>query len=108
MRSKGRVIEIVGEGSDDVRWLDFISANAASGGEGSTSITLREEPRAIEVWEEFLHGTQVKCGINVGTSDRAETIRAEIHVKEFMIAHRRLIGITAADVEVLKALLAGH
>lgn len=107
MRSKGREIVIAGEGTDELRLLDFMGANANAGGEESTHIILRGGPRVIEVWEEFLHGTQVRCKINKRTTERTEVVRAEIHVKRFMIRHRRLIGISEGDAAILEALLAG-
>jgi hypothetical protein len=103
MRSKGRDIQIAGEGTEELRLLDAMSANANVGGELLVHILLREEPRVIEVWEEFLHGTQKKCGI----IERLGIREAEIHVKRFMIRHRRLIGIWDGDIRILEALVKG-
>jgi hypothetical protein len=103
MRSKGRSIQIAGEGTDELRLLDAMSANTNVGGELLVHILLREEPRVIEIWEEFLHGTQKKCGI----IERLGVREAEIHVKNFMIRHRRLIGISDEDIRILDALMEG-
>ena len=103
MRGKGREIQIAGPGSEELRYLDYMGANANVGGESYTSIILRDDPRQIEVWEEFLHGTQWRCGIIRGTSDLG---RAEIHVKEFMIRHATLIGIIEEDRTILNSMLA--
>jgi len=62
---------------------------------------LREDPRLLEVWEEFLHGTQFRAGI----IKRMGETEAEIHVKQFMRLHARLIGLTGGDVAVLADLL---
>jgi hypothetical protein len=101
MRSKGRSIQIALEGTEELRFLDLWPANASVGGELMTDILLREEPRLIEVWEEFLHGTQKKCGI----IEKLGFNQAEIHVKRFMIRHHRLIGILEEDVRILEALM---
>ncbi len=47
--------------------------------------------------EEFLHGTQSRLGIvdKLGRDD------AETHVKDFMIRHRKLLGLSDEDVEIL-------
>ena len=99
MREKGRRIEFVEEGSDELRWLDFIGSNANVGGEDVDHILLRSEPRIIEVWEEFLHGTQNKCGL---IADTVAMKKAEIHVKRFMVRHRHLIGISGEDAAILE------
>jgi hypothetical protein len=96
---KGRAIE----GSDDLRYLDFLCANANVGGERLTHILLRENPRVLEVWEEFLHGTQYRCGL----IEKLGVAGAEIHVKEFMIRHQRLLGLSDNDVAILSRMLNG-
>ncbi len=101
--AKGRQVEFALEGSDELRYLDSRSANANVGGPKLTHILLREEARSIEVWEEFLHGTQSRCGV----IDRLGHEDAEIHVKEFMIRHHRLLGLRDDDVALLSTLLKG-
>jgi hypothetical protein len=103
MKSKGRDLQIAVEGTEELRFLNFMSANANVGGELMTNILLRIEPRVIEVWEEFLHGTQKRCGI----IEKLGVYQAEIHVKKFMLRHRRLIGISDGDVRILEALMEG-
>jgi hypothetical protein len=100
---KGRVIAFAREGSDDLRYLDSKAGNANVGGATLEHILLREDARTIEVWEEFLHGTQYRCGV----IDRLGFDGAEVHVKEFMIRHQRLMRLSAEDVEVLGRLLKG-
>ena len=89
IRAKGRTIELVAEGSEELRLLDTMGANANVGGESMTHILLRADPRKIEILEEFLHGTQLKSGV----LDALDWREAEAHVKIFMIRHRRLLGI---------------
>jgi hypothetical protein len=103
MRGKGRRIEFVEEGSEELRWLDFMGVNANAGGEKLDHILLRAEPRIIEIWEEFLHGTQKRCGL---IADTVAMKQAEIHVKRFMIRHRRLIGISGEDAAILEQMAA--
>ena len=66
-----------------------------------TDILLRQDPRKIEVLEEFLHGTQKRNGL----IDKIGVDAAEIHVKEFMIRNQKLLGISPEDVEILKQML---
>jgi hypothetical protein len=51
----------------------------------------------------FLHGTQLKQGI----IERLGIKGAESHVKDFMIRHAKLLGISSKDVDVLKDMLGG-
>ncbi len=99
MRRKGRVIEFAEAGSEALRYLDTMKANANVGGELLTNILIRGDVRTIEIWEEFLHGTQKKCGL---IDDSVATTSAEIHVKRFMIQHRRMIGISEEDSSLLE------
>ncbi len=103
-RRKGRTIVIAKEGSEELRFLRYFGANANAGGERLTHIILLEDPRKIEVLEEFLHGTQMRIGI----VDREGVLYAEIHVKRFMLRHRRLLGISEADAQVVRAMLGGR
>ena len=65
-------------------------AIANVGGPNMTDILLRPNATKIEVLEEFLHGTQYKAGI----IDRLGLQGSEIQVKEFMLNHQRLLGIS--------------
>lgn len=86
-------------GSEVLRYLDLMEVNANVGGESMNHFLLRADPRIIEAWEEFLHGTQKKCGL---IDDSVATTSAEIHVKRFMIQHRRMIGISEEDSSLLE------
>lgn len=101
VQRKGRIIFFATEGSEELRYLDYIGAEANVGGENLTNILLRENPRKAAVLEEFLHGTQHRLGI----VQKRGIQGAEIHVKEFMIRHQRLLGLSNEDVQILKRLL---
>jgi hypothetical protein len=101
VRSKGRRINFALPGSDELRYLDYMHANANVGGEKMTHILRRQDPRKVEVLEEFLHGTQKRIGL----IDRVGVEAAEHHVKEFMIRHQKLLGISPEEVEILKKML---
>lgn len=60
----------------------------------------RENPSKIAVLEEFLHGTQTK----LSSLQDLDKIILELHVKDFMIRHRKLLGLSDADVQMLEAL----
>lgn len=92
VRRKGREIF---QDEETQRLLDHFQANATTTG---TDISLRTDPRKIEVLEEFLHGTQIRLGIQ----NRMTAAEYERHVKDFMIRHRRLLGISDEDVEWLR------
>ena len=97
---KGRVIEFATPGSEGLRYLDYIGAEANVGGEDLMHILLREAPSKAALLEEFLHGTQQKLGI----IERLGISGAERHVKDFMIRHRQLLGLSDEDVRILEIL----
>jgi len=103
IRKKKRVIVIATPGSEELRLLKFFNANANVGGEDLRHIILQEDARRIEVIEEFLHGVQMQ----IGFLDRHNDVDAEIHVKEFMIRHRRLLKLNDDDVRTLESMLSG-
>lgn len=87
--------------SNDIeRMLDLQGAEAAMF-EGTDLILHRMNPSKAALLEEFLHGTQSKAGI----IKRLGRQGAEVHVKEFMIRHRRLLGLSDEDVGILRQLL---
>lgn len=81
-------------------YLTFRQANAATFFQ--KDLLLRPDVRKIEVLEEYLHNVQRQ----VGLTDRLSSWELEIHVKEFMVRHRALLGISDADVEWLNQWLA--
>lgn len=101
--SSKRTVEIAKIGSEEMRYLDYIGAEANVGGEQMTHIILRPDPSKAAILEEFLHGTQKRLGIidKLGHSGMGS---AETHVKDFMIRHKRLLGLGEEDVKILKIL----
>jgi hypothetical protein len=69
---------------------------------------LRPDARKIEVLEEMLHFTQEKVGKR-NERFRVETVDNypvyEVHVKDFMIRHRKMLGISDGDTQVLQNML---
>jgi len=101
--SSRRTVQFATEGSDELRYLNSVGAEANVGGQNLTNILLRENPSKLAVLEEFLHGTQARLGvINVGDLNRTA---AEIHVNKFMLNHHKLLGLGAEDVDVLNSTL---
>jgi hypothetical protein len=101
VESKGRTIVFARPGSEELRFLDTLRVNADAGGEDNCHVIVREDVRKIEVLEEFLHGTQRR----IGMIDSLDTAVPERHVKQSMVRHRRLLGITEADAAVLEAMI---
>ena len=76
-------------GSDELRYLDHMGAEANCGGPDCSHILLRQSPTKAGILEEFLHGTQARLGI----IDRLDVQGAEAHIKDFMARHRKLLGL---------------
>ena len=104
-----------------MRYLEFMKAEANVGGENMDHILVRSNPSKAAILEEFLHGAQHK----LGTIDRLGVQGAEAHwndplkrgtyqlvpkpgsfqhVKDFMIRHAKILGLSTEDVEILKEL----
>ena len=98
--SRRRSVTFVAEGSEELRYLDWIGAEANVGGETMTHILLRPNPSKAAVLEEFLHGTQHRLGVIA----RLGVNGAERHVKDFMIRHARMLGLGPEDVRRLAEL----
>jgi hypothetical protein len=98
-----RSMIIAKPGSEELRMLDYFGAEASVGGVNNSSILLRENPSKAAVLEEFLHGTQSRLGIvdRLGTSGFGS---AETHVKDFMIRHQSMLGLSAEDIRILQIL----
>jgi hypothetical protein len=86
---------------DELRYLDYIGAEANVGGEKMDHILMKDPPSKAALLEEFLHGTQHKLGMLKGVGD---TAFAEWHVKDFMVRHRKLLGLGDEDVAILETL----
>lgn len=105
--SSKRSVVIARPGSDELRMLDFFGAeasvNATASGVRNGSIVLRENPSKAAILEEFLHGTQARLGVidRLGASGLGS---AETHVKDFMMRHQSMLGLSKEDVAILKIL----
>jgi hypothetical protein len=97
IQKHGRTITYADAGSEELRYLDSVGAEANVGGPALTHILLRAAPSKVALLEEFLHGTQWRLGL----IQRLGVARAELAVKEFMLRHRRLLGIGDEDVAIL-------
>lgn len=93
VQSHGRVI------LQDDRALQRLNQAGANAPQVGDYIFLRPDARKIEVLEEFLHGTQMRIGLG----ERLTRVQLEYHVKDFMIRHQRLLGISPEDVQWLRA-----
>ena len=101
MRNKGRSINIAVKGSDDYRYLKSMGAEGSTNTATPSHILIREDASKSTLMEEFLHGTQNKLGI----VNRLTSQGAEVHVKDFMIRHSRLLGLdNPADLKLLQQL----
>ncbi|QJD70182.1 hypothetical protein HG421_19980 [Xanthomonas campestris pv. badrii] len=80
-----------------------MQAEANVGGPDYTHILLRNDPSKAAVLEEFLHGTQSRLGIvdRLGPQGFGS---AETHVKDFMIRHQSMLGLSSEDVQILRQL----
>ena len=96
----GRTITVARPGSEELRYLDYMGAEANVGGPNMTHILVSANPGKVAVLEEFLHGTQMKLGVIA----RLGSAAAEAHVKDFMIRHRSLLRLSDQDVDALKGL----
>jgi LysM repeat protein len=98
-----RNLIIAKAGSEELRMLDYFGAEASVGGVNNSSILLRETPSKAAALEEFLHGTQTRLGIvdRLGTSGMGS---AETHVKDFMIRHQQMLGLSDEDIRILQIL----
>lgn len=88
-------------GSDAERFLNLRGAEAAVF--GLEDILLRPNPSKAAVLEEFLHGTQHRLGVvdRLGTNGFGS---AETHVKDFMIRHQNMLGLSSEDIRRIQTL----
>jgi hypothetical protein len=95
LRKKGKTIIIAFPGSEEARLLEYFGANANINTSNINHIVVKPDVRKIEILEEFLHGTQNKLGI----IKRLGNYNSEIHVKDFMIIHQKLLGLSSQDIQ---------
>lgn len=101
MQAKGRTIEVAKPGSFHYSRLQ---RHELAGSAMNDDIFLIENGPKIAALEEFLHGTQRK----LPTLAKIEDVILEIDVKDFMVRHRKLLGLSNNDVKVLEALKEGE
>lgn len=102
--SARRNVTVAKPGSDDLRFLDLMGADASAGGPGNMSILVRSEaPQRLTLTEEFLHGTQSKMwGEASLDAAGAETAFREWHVRDFMNRHSGMFGWDANELQSLQ------
>ena len=90
--------------AQDLAHLKSVHASAAYRMfvDGTHEIVLPPNPAKIQALEEFLHSTQNKLGFF--EQDQIPRQIAEVHVKDFMIRHARLLGLNDNDIQVLQSL----
>jgi hypothetical protein len=93
LRARGYSID---QSAEIEQYLDYRAANAATFLQ--KDLLLRPDARKIEVLEEYLHNVQRQVGLTNHMIPR----QLERHVKEFMLRHRKLLGISNADSKWLK------
>jgi RHS repeat-associated protein len=92
LKAKGWFID---QGATAQRHLDEIGALGRH--LGDQRMMLPQNPKQLAVLEEFVHGTQAK----IPKLDSVTGYAREIHVKDFMIRHRKLLGLTEEEVGIL-------
>lgn len=97
-------------GRNEIEWIDEAHPNWKSWQENAINaefdpetgkMFFRRDARHIEVIEEFLHGTQEKLGL----LDELPYPREELHVKDFMLRHRKLLGISDEEAEIVRQMI---
>jgi hypothetical protein len=103
MRAKGREFEIIEPGTLARGRLDGLGKEAAVliSFDMPDLIQLKVGASKIAALEEFLHGTQFR---NPSLAELPIAIR-EIHVKDFMIRHSKMLGLSENDLSILRALM---
>ena len=86
----------IDQSAETRRYLDSRKANAATFLE--KDLLLRPDARKVEVLEEYLHNVQK----DIGLMDKMTPAQLEFHVKEFMLRHQKMLGISDADAQWLK------
>lgn len=97
IENKGKTIIFAVPGSDEAKLLDYFGANASVNTNNIDHMIVKPDVRKIEILEEFLHGIQHKLGI----IDRLGNYGSEIQVKDFMIRHQKILGLSNNDIKAL-------
>ena len=101
--AKGELLKLTEVTRRHERWLDWMESRTnAEMSPGNPHILHRENPRKIEILEEVLHHVQ---DMVPDFEMRFPYPVYELHVKDFMIRHHELFGLTPHDVETLQRLM---
>jgi len=102
MEGKGRTITIGEPGSRVWSDLETVGANAKVIYPWCDEIMVKSNAPRVALLEEFLHGTQQKIGL----LDIPEMPRhlPEIHVKDFMLRHSKMLDLTENEITLLEEL----
>jgi hypothetical protein len=101
VESKGRIVTFGEPGSEVGERLRAAGAEALTMYPECSEILIKPDAPRVALLEEYLHGTQAKLGIIERYELRA---MAEVHVKDFMLRHPKLLGLDANDSILLRVL----
>jgi len=102
MEKKGWTVVITKEGSEEFKYLNSIGAEASISSGHPRHIIIREGATKSCLLEEYLHETQVKLGLLEKYGSYQEL---EIHVKDFMLRHVKMLGLdNPNDISLLQKL----
>jgi ankyrin repeat protein len=102
MEKKGWTIVVAKPGSEDYRYLTQIGCDASINTAVLKHIVIKEGAPKSALLEEFLHGTQLSLGMLMKYKNPQVL---EVHVKDFMLRHVKLLGIdNPHDIRLLKQL----
>ena len=93
LRARGFTID---QSAEIQKYLDYRKANAATFLEND--LLLRPDPRKLEVLEEYLHNVQK----DIGLLEKMTPTQMEIHVKDFMLRHQKMLQVSEADAQWLR------
>ncbi len=104
MSTKGREFLIAEPGGElDAHLISSKAEASVFPGEGQPHIVIiKPQASKVSLLEEFLHGTQKSLGILDNPAIPRQY--AEVHVKDFMLRHRRMLGLSGDDIELLEQL----
>ena len=103
MRDKGYTIHVAKKGTDEYRYLvnNNIEASFNNAVGLEKHILIREGATKSAVLEEFLHSVQNR----IPSLKNKSPLELEVHVKEFMIRHAKILGLESeADLGLLRQL----
>lgn len=102
VEAKGRTVTVAKPGTAMWESLETVKADAKVMYPKCKEIVVKQGGSKVSLLEEFLHGTQEKIGL-LGNPEIPFQF-TEIHVKDFMIRHGRLLGLSENDLILLREL----